>query len=103
MSNNKKVNQKKEQERKAKMQKENLERIKKKIIVMSGKGGVGKSTVATNLVYSLALQGKTVGILDVDIHGPSIGKLMGIEGKKLGNPKSDNRPTPVRVVENVFW
>ncbi|TYB31814.1 MAG: Mrp/NBP35 family ATP-binding protein [Candidatus Mcinerneyibacterium aminivorans] len=99
---NKKINHNQEKEKKEKMQKENLERIKKKIIVMSGKGGVGKSTVATNLVYGLALEGKTVGILDVDIHGPSIGKLMGIEGKKLGKPKSDNRPTPVRVVENVY-
>ena len=94
--------QEQEKEKKEQMQKENLERIKKKIIVMSGKGGVGKSTVATNLVYGLALQGKTVGILDVDIHGPSIGKLMGIEGKKLGKPKNDNRPTPIKVVENVY-
>jgi len=100
--NNKRQNNKKEQEKKEQMQKENLERIKKKLIVMSGKGGVGKSTVATNLVYGLALQGKTVGILDVDIHGPSIGKVMGIEGEKLGKPKNDSRPTPIKVVENVY-
>ena len=82
--------------------KENLARIGKKIIVMSGKGGVGKSTVATNLVYGLALQGKRVGILDVDVHGPSVGNLMGIEGKKLGAPSSDHRPTPVKVSENIY-
>lgn len=100
MNNNQK--EKKEKKRKEQMQKENLERIKKKIIIMSGKGGVGKSTVATNLVYSLALKGKTVGILDVDIHGPSIAKLMDIEGIKLGKSKNNDRPTPIRVVENVY-
>jgi Mrp family chromosome partitioning ATPase len=83
-------------------QQENLSRIGKKILVMSGKGGVGKSTVAVNLVFGLALQGKRVGILDVDVHGPSVGKLMGIEGRTLGNPLSDHRPTPVKVIENVY-
>jgi ATP-binding protein involved in chromosome partitioning len=50
-----------------------------KLLVMSGKGGVGKSTVAANLAVSLTLAGKSVGLLDVDIHGPSIPKLMGLE------------------------
>ena len=45
----------------------NLARIKHRIIVMSGKGGVGKSFVAVNLAFGLALQGKRVGILDVDV------------------------------------
>ena len=54
-----------------------------KLLVMSGKGGVGKSTVAANLAVSLALAGKTVGLLDVDIHGPSIPKLMGLETEHL--------------------
>lgn len=58
-------------------------RIGQKLLVMSGKGGVGKSTVAANLATSLALAGKSVGLLDVDIHGPSIPRLMGLEGRQL--------------------
>ena len=56
-----------------------LGRIKHKILVMSGKGGVGKSTVAANLAISLVLEGKSVGLLDVDIHGPSIPKMLKLE------------------------
>ena len=57
-----------------------MEQIQHKILVLSGKGGVGKSTVAANLATALARAGKTVGLLDVDVHGPSIPKLMGLEG-----------------------
>lgn len=60
-----------------------LSQIKNKIVVLSGKGGVGKSTVATNIAISFALKGYKTGLLDVDIHGPSIPTLLGIEGKKL--------------------
>lgn len=59
-----------------------LDRIKYKILVFSGKGGVGKSTVSANLAVALALAGKTVGLLDIDFHGPSIPKLMGLAGKR---------------------
>ncbi len=58
---------------------ERLQHIRHKILVMSGKGGVGKSTVATNLAISLSLAGKRVGLLDVDIHGPSIPKMLRLE------------------------
>ncbi len=63
--------------------KENLEKIGHKIIVLSGKGGVGKSTIAVNLAVSLAERGFSVGLLDVDIHGPSVPKLLGLQDKKL--------------------
>lgn len=58
---------------------EQMKRIRHKVMVLSGKGGVGKSTVAANIAVALALEGKTVGLLDVDFHGPSIPKLLNIE------------------------
>ena len=58
-------------------------RIAHKILVLSGKGGVGKSTVAVNLAVSLTFRGKRVGLLDVDIHGPSVPKMLGLEGQTL--------------------
>jgi len=61
----------------------NISGIKHKIIVLSGKGGVGKSTVATNIAVALSLKGKKVGLMDVDIHGPSIPKMLGLESAKL--------------------
>ncbi|MGM0416942.1 MAG: Mrp/NBP35 family ATP-binding protein [Thermodesulfobacteriota bacterium] len=57
----------------------NLARIKHKILVMSGKGGVGKSTTAVNLALSLAKEGAKVGLLDIDLHGPSVPTLLGLE------------------------
>jgi Mrp family chromosome partitioning ATPase len=57
----------------------NLCRISKKILVLSGKGGVGKSTVAVNLAVAFVLAGRKAGLLDVDIHGPSIPTMLGLE------------------------
>ena len=63
--------------------KENMALIRHKILVLSGKGGVGKSTVAVNLAFSLLLADRRVGLLDIDIHGPSIPKLLRLEGHSL--------------------
>jgi Mrp family chromosome partitioning ATPase len=63
-------------------EKNELANIKRKIVVLSGKGGVGKSTVAANLAAGLALEGFKTGLLDVDIHGPSIPRLMGLAEAK---------------------
>ncbi|WP_029912744.1 Mrp/NBP35 family ATP-binding protein [Pelobacter seleniigenes] len=60
--------------------------VKHKIVVMSGKGGVGKSTTAVNLALALAQQGNKVGLLDIDLHGPSIPKMFGLEGQ---HPNAD--------------
>jgi len=63
---------------------ENLKNVKHKIVVLSGKGGVGKSTISAKLAQFLSNKGKKVGILDSDIHGPSIPKIIGVEEKKPG-------------------
>ncbi|HEC80897.1 MAG TPA: ATP-binding protein [Thermoplasmatales archaeon] len=78
----------------------NLENIKHKIIVLSGKGGVGKSTVSANLALSLAEKGYSVGLLDSDFHGPSIPKILGIEKQHLlSNQKGVI--DPVSAAENL--
>jgi ATP-binding protein involved in chromosome partitioning len=63
-------------------------KIKHKIAVISGKGGVGKSTVTVNLAAAFAKSGRHVGILDADIHGPSVPRLLGLTGQevKVGPP-----------------
>ena len=63
----------------------NLSGVKHKIFVMSGKGGVGKSSVTVNLAVALAMRANRVGILDVDIHGPSVPHLLGCEGQVLAD------------------
>jgi ATP-binding protein involved in chromosome partitioning len=62
---------------------ERLKKIRHKVLVLSGKGGVGKSTVAVNLAASLSAAGKRVGLLDVDIHGPSVPKMLHLENTKV--------------------
>ncbi len=60
-----------------------MKKIKNKLLVLSGKGGVGKSTVAVNLAWALSKRNMRVGILDVDIHGPNVPKMLGLEGTHL--------------------
>jgi len=69
-----------------------MDHIKRKILILSGKGGVGKSTVAANLALALASAGKHVGLLDVDIHGPSIPKLLDLEANTITGSDSSLLP-----------
>ena len=78
---------------------EQMSRVGRKLVVLSGKGGVGKSTVAANLAVAMAAKGHRVGLLDVDIHGPSIPRIMGVEGKALVS--NGQRIIPVRTNENL--
>ena len=77
----------------------NLKDINHILVVMSGKGGVGKSTVAANLALAFSLKGNYVGLLDCDIHGPSIPKLLGIE--KATPEASKEGIYPIIVPPNV--
>jgi len=76
-----------------------VKQIKHQILVLSGKGGVGKSTVAANLAVSLALAGKKVGLLDIDIHGPSIPKILNLEGKEIH--ATGDVILPLEMLENL--
>ncbi|TFG24063.1 MAG: ATP-binding protein [Promethearchaeota archaeon] len=89
--------------------KKNMAKIKHKIVVISGKGGVGKSTVAVNLAMSLASVGLRVGILDVDITGPNVAKMLGIspELKPRVDPDARkffpiNGPLNIKVMSMAF-
>jgi ATP-binding protein involved in chromosome partitioning len=72
-----------------------LARIKNRILVFSGKGGVGKSTVAANLALALSLRDRKVGLLDVDIHGPNLAKMLGVEDKKLEITHESIKAVPI--------
>ncbi|MCG9479395.1 MAG: Mrp/NBP35 family ATP-binding protein [Actinomycetia bacterium] len=78
---------------------ENLSQIKRKFMVFSGKGGVGKTTVAVNLAYSLMSKGNKVGLLDIDIHGPNVIKVLGLEKEKLTG--SGQKIKPIEVFSHM--
>jgi ATP-binding protein involved in chromosome partitioning len=77
-----------------------LGRIKNKILVMSGKGGVGKSSVASFLSISLAKRGYKVGLMDVDLHGPSIPRMLGINANIAVSPVS-GKAIPIEPMPNL--
>jgi Mrp family chromosome partitioning ATPase/predicted Fe-Mo cluster-binding NifX family protein len=78
---------------------ESLGLIKHKFLVMSGKGGVGKSSVSTNLAVALSKKGATVGLMDVDLHGPDIPRMLGLKG--LLGISADNRMVPKQYSDNL--
>ncbi len=79
--------------------KRSLQKIKNKFIVLSGKGGVGKTSVSVNLAIALAAKGYTVGIMDVDLHGPDVPRMLGLKGM-LG--LNENRKLiPMAYSENL--
>jgi Mrp family chromosome partitioning ATPase len=81
-------------------------KIKHKVMVLSGKGGVGKSTVSTGLALALAQEGHSVGILDIDITGPNVPKMMGLERKRLHVEQGRIHPAQghlgVKVISMAF-
>jgi ATP-binding protein involved in chromosome partitioning len=77
---------------------ERMKGIKHKIVVMSGKGGVGKSTVAANLAYALSKKGKSVCVFDADMHGPTIPRLFGVENERIKADEHGIRPVMAKGV-----
>jgi len=79
--------------------KQSLGKIKNKLIVMSGKGGVGKTSVSVNLAIALANKGFKVGIIDVDIHGPDIPRMMGLNG--MMDIDANQKLKPIKYSDNL--
>jgi len=96
---NSKVDQQKAQEDMNNKLKQNMSDIKHKILVLSNKGGVGKSSVSVNLSCALAEKGYKVGLLDADLHGPSVAKMLGFEGERLAG--NNGFIEPIKVTENL--
>ena len=76
-----------------------MNKIKNKFLVMSGKGGVGKTTVAVNLAYALAQKNFKTGLLDVDIHGPNAPKMLNLEDEQVF--MEDEKMVPIKVNDNL--
>ena len=93
--------------------KSSLQKIKNKLLVMSGKGGVGKSCISVNIAVGLANLGYEVGLMDVDMHGPSIPQMLGLpgvldpavqqsaEGEKTALRYADNKIIPAQYSNNL--
>lgn len=81
--------------------KQSLGKIKNKILVMSGKGGVGKSTVSVNLALGLAKLGYQVGLMDVDIHGPDVVRMLDMKGTISPPAKAGDLIPPLKYNDNL--
>jgi len=79
--------------------KQSLDQIKNKLIVMSGKGGVGKTSVSVNTAIALAGMGHKVGLMDVDLHGPDVPRMLGLQGMLGMNNKQ--KLVPMSYSENL--
>ncbi|MGD8993365.1 MAG: Mrp/NBP35 family ATP-binding protein [Desulfobacterales bacterium] len=90
---------KKIEEQKDAAVKTSLQKIKHKIIVMSGKGGVGKTSTAVNLSLALADAGHRVGVMDVDLHGPDVPRMLGLDGMPELMP--NKKLSPIKYSENL--
>jgi Mrp family chromosome partitioning ATPase len=86
---------------------ERMASVQHKVLVLSGKGGVGKSTVAVNLAVALRDSGRRTGLLDIDVHGPSVPRLLGLEGEPVGEgPEGGIEPVEsdgLRVMSAGFF
>ncbi len=76
-----------------------LARIRHKLLVMSGKGGVGKTSTAVNLALTLAARGKRIGLMDVDLHGPDVPRMLGLSGTPEVN--AERKLNPLRVSDTL--
>jgi ATP-binding protein involved in chromosome partitioning len=79
--------------------KRSLKKIKNKFIVLSGKGGVGKTSVSVNLAIALAAKGYNVGIMDVDLHGPDVPRMLGLKG--MLDLNENRKLNPMAYSENL--
>ncbi|HCG63379.1 MAG TPA: ATP-binding protein [Sphaerochaeta sp.] len=80
---------------------EHMDKIGRKILVMSGKGGVGKTTVAVGLAQALAARGERVGLLDTDLHGPNVAKMLQVDLASRFSEGPDGMLVPVEVNGNL--
>ena len=99
IQNNMPPDPQKEQAAKDAAVKTSLGKIKNKIIVMSGKGGVGKTSTSVNLSIALASKGHQVGIMDVDLHGPDVPRMLGLNGVPELTP--NNKLNPLRYSDHL--
>ena len=80
----------------------NLQRIRHKILVLSGKGGVGKSTVAAGLAWELARRNEKCGLLDADLHGPTVPRLLGLVGSQVTGDNGSIHPIELNANLSVM-